>query len=507
MREQRADPLNQTTGMPTMEQDEGRYGDWEPVIGLEVHAQLRVNSKLFCGCSTTFGAEPNAHTCPVCLGMPGVLPVLNEAAVDLSLRTALATDCEIPAVAIWSRKNYFYPDLPKGYQVSMYDRPLALAGHLDVPLEEGSKRVRLTRIHMEEDAGKSIHDASEGHSLVDLNRSGIPLMEIVSEPDIRSPIEAAAYMRTLRTLLQHIGACDGNMDEGSMRCDANVSVRRRGSETLGTRTEIKNMNSFRSIERAVDSEILRQIDVIEDGGEIVQETRLWDADREVTASMRSKEDAHDYRYFPEPDLRPLEIDSERIERVRGTLPELPAERRERFRREHDLSEYDAGVLTSRRDIGDYFEAAVADHPSPKAIANWVMGDLLRVVREQRLDEALHIENWPVPAAHLASLVARIEDDTISGKIAKTVFEAMVDSGSSPDAIIEEKGLRQVTDEGAIGTVVDGILAAHPDKVEEYRGGKDKLLGFFVGLVMKETQGKANPRAVNEILRQKLHPDS
>lgn len=488
-----------------MQEEEGRYGDWEPVIGLEVHAQLRVDSKLFCGCSTTFGAEPNAHTCPVCLGMPGVLPVLNEAAVDLSLRTALATGCEIPSTAIWSRKNYFYPDLPKGYQVSMYDRPLALAGHVDVPMDDGPKRVRLTRIHMEEDAGKSIHDASEGHSLIDLNRSGVPLMEIVSEPDIRSPAEAAAYMRTLRTLLQHIGTCDGNMEEGSMRCDANVSIRRRGSETLGTRTEIKNMNSFRSIERAVDSEILRQIDLLEDGGAVVQETRLWDADRERTASMRSKEDAHDYRYFPEPDLRPLEIDTQRIERVRATLPELPDERRERFQQAHGLSEYDAGVLTARRDLSEYFEQAVAAHANPKAIANWVMGDLLRVVRERRLDEALHIETWPVAAADLAGLVARIDDATISGKIAKTVFEAMAESGRGPDTIIEEKGLRQVTDEGAIGSVVDGILAAHPDKVEEFRGGKEKLLGFFVGLVMKETQGKANPRAVNEILRERLRP--
>ena len=490
---------------PQDEQLRKRYGDWEPVIGLEVHAQLLTVSKLFCGCSTSFGAAPNAHTCPVCLGMPGVLPVLNRRAVELSVRTALATGCSIPETAIWSRKNYFYPDLPKGYQVSMYEEPLALGGHLDVPLESGTTRVRITRIHMEEDAGKSIHDPREPYSRVDLNRAGVPLMEIVSEPDIRSPAEAAGYMRTLRTLLQHIGSCDGNMEEGSMRCDANVSIRRRGTETLGTRAEIKNMNSFRSIERAVDWEILRQIDILEEGGSVVQETRLWDADRERTESMRSKEDAHDYRYFPEPDLPPLRVPPDEIEAIRSALPELPAERQERFEQAHGLSNYDATVLTSRRDLGDYFEAAVADHGNAKSIANWVMGDVLRIAREQRLDDALVIEQWPVPAGDLAGLVARIDDATISGKIAKTVFEEMVASGKSPDAIIEEKGLRQVTDESAIATVVAQVLANHPDKVEEYRGGKEKLLGFFVGLVMKETQGKANPKAVNQILRQELSP--
>jgi aspartyl-tRNA(Asn)/glutamyl-tRNA(Gln) amidotransferase subunit B len=488
---------------PQDDEFESRYGDWEPVIGLEVHAQLLTVSKLFCGCSTSFGAEPNAHTCPVCLGMPGVLPVLNRRAVELSVRTALATDCSLPETAIWSRKNYFYPDLPKGYQVSMYEEPLAVGGHLDVPLEDKTTRVRITRIHMEEDAGKSIHDAREPYSRVDLNRAGVPLMEIVSEPDIRSPAEAAAYMRTLRTLLQHIGSCDGNMEEGSMRCDANVSVRKRGSEKLETRAEIKNMNSFRSIERAVDWEILRQIDLRESGGTVVQETRLWDADRERTESMRSKEDAHDYRYFPEPDLPPLRVPPAEIEAIRAELPELPAERRTRFEADYGLSAYDASVLTSRRDIGDYFEAAVASHANPKSIANWVMGDVLRIVRDRRLDDALVIEQWPIPATELGALVARIDDETISGKIAKTVFDEMVSSGSSPDQVIEKKGLRQVTDPGAIAEVVARVLAAHPDKVEEFRAGKEKLLGFFVGLVMKETQGKANPKAVNETLRAQL----
>ncbi|MDG1958672.1 MAG: Asp-tRNA(Asn)/Glu-tRNA(Gln) amidotransferase subunit GatB [Candidatus Binatia bacterium] len=480
-----------------------RYGDWEPVIGLEVHAQLLTVSKLFCGCSTSFGAEPNAHTCPVCLGMPGVLPVLNRRAVELSVRTALATGCSLPETAIWSRKNYFYPDLPKGYQVSMYEEPLAVGGHLDVPLEGGTTRVRLTRIHMEEDAGKSIHDPQEAYSRVDLNRAGVPLMEIVSEPDIRSPKEAAEYMRTLRVLLQHIGSCDGNMEEGSMRCDANVSIRKRGTEQLGTRTEIKNMNSFRNIERAVDWEILRQIDLVEDGGSVVQQTRLWDADRERTESMRSKEDAHDYRYFPEPDLPPLRVEPEWIEAIRADLPELPAQRRDRFVRDYSLSAYDAAILTSRRDLGDYYEAAVAAHDNPKSIANWVMGDVQRIVRDRRLDDALVIEEWPVAATTLGNLVMRIDDQTISGKIAKNVFEQMLESGKDADQIIEEQGLRQVTDPGAIAAVVTSVIAAHPDKVEEYRGGKDKLIGFFVGLVMKETQGKANPKAVNEALRAQL----
>ncbi|MFN8599070.1 MAG: Asp-tRNA(Asn)/Glu-tRNA(Gln) amidotransferase subunit GatB [Candidatus Binatia bacterium] len=479
------------------------YGDWEPVIGLEVHAQLLTESKLFCGCSASFGADANAHTCPVCMGMPGVLPVLNRRALEYAVRTALATGCTLPPVARWARKNYFYPDLPKGYQISMYEEPLAVGGVVDIDTPAGVKRVTLTRIHMEEDAGKSIHDAHDEHSLVDLNRAGVPLMEIVSEPEIGSPVEASAYLRSLRAVLQFLAVCDGNMEEGSMRCDANVSVRRRGTTKLGTRAEIKNMNSFRNVERAIDYEIHRQIGVIETGGTIVQETRLWDADRGVTASMRSKEHAHDYRYFPEPDLQPLIVDRAWIDEIRRGLPELPRRRCERFVADYQLPQYDAEVLTARRDLADYFEAAVAKHRNPKSISNWVMGDVLRLVRERKLDDALVIEDWPVRPEALAAMVALIDDDTISGKIAKTVFEEMVATGDEPAAIVERKGLEQVTDTGAITAAIDAVLAANPDKVAEFRGGKDKLLGFFVGQIMKATGGKANPAAVNEILRAKL----
>lgn len=479
------------------------YGAWEPVIGLEVHAQLLTASKLFCGCSARFGAEPNAHTCPVCMGFPGVLPVLNETALQYSLRTGVATGCRIPGIARWARKNYFYPDLPKGYQISMFDQPLAVEGHVEIDTPDGPKRVRLTRIHMEEDAGKSIHDAHDDHSLVDLNRTGVPLMEIVSEPDLSSPAEAGAYLRALRSILQYLEVCDGNMDEGSFRCDANVSVRRKGTTELGTRTETKNMNSFRSVERAIDFEIRRQIEVVEDGGRIVQETRSWDADRSRSTPMRSKEHAHDYRYFPEPDLLPIETSAERVEAIRAELPELPRERRARFTDRYGLPDYDAEVLTARRDLADYFEAAVGHHDNAKAVSNWVMGDVLRLVREGRLDDSLVIERWPVSPENLAGLVALIDDGTISGKIAKTVFEEMHETGDGPAAIVERKGLRQVTDESAITAAIDEVLGKNPDKVEEYRGGKDKLLGFFVGQVMKATGGKANPKAVNEILRKRL----
>jgi len=479
------------------------YGAFEPVIGLEVHAQLLTASKLFCPCSAQFGAEPNAHTCPVCMGMPGVLPVLNRRALEFAVKTALATGCELPPLARWARKNYFYPDLPKGYQISMFEEPLAVGGGVDIDTPAGLKRVRLTRIHMEEDAGKSIHDAHDAHSLVDLNRAGVPLMEIVSEPEIGSFAEASAYLRSLRTILQFLGVCDGNMEEGSMRCDANVSVRQRGSSELGTRTEIKNINSFRNVERAIDFEIRRQIDVVESGGRVVQETRLWDADRAVTAPMRSKEHAHDYRYFPDPDLLPLRVDRAWVEELRQGLPELPRPRCARFVSQYEIPAYDAEVLTARRDLADYFEAAVAKHHNAKAISNWVMGDILRLVRERKLDDALVIESWPVPAAALAKLVALIDDQTISGKIAKTVFEEMVATGAEPGDIVASKGLTQVTDSGAITAAIDDVLARNADKVTEYKGGKDKLLGFFVGQVMKLTGGKANPQAVNEILLAKL----
>jgi aspartyl-tRNA(Asn)/glutamyl-tRNA(Gln) amidotransferase subunit B len=435
--------------------------------------------------------------------LPGALPVLNRTAVDLAIKAALALGCEIQPTSIFARKNYFYPDLPKGYQISQYERPLALGGGVTVTSAGATAFLRLTRIHMEEDAGKSIHDAHDDHSLVDLNRAGVPLMEIVSEPEIGSPVEASAYLRALRAVLQFLAVCDGNMEEGSMRCDANVSVRRRGTTALGTRAEIKNINSFRNVERAIDFEIRRQIDLIESGGSVVQETRLFDADRGVTATMRSKEHAHDYRYFPEPDLLPLVVDRAWIESLRRSLPELPRQRCERFVADYQLPVYDAEVLTARRDLADYFEAAVAKHRNPKAISNWVMGDILRLVRERKLDDALVIEDWPVKPESLAALIALIDDDTISGKIAKTVFEEMVDSGDEPGPIVERKGLKQVTDTGEITAAIDDVLARNPDKVAEFRAGKEKLLGFFVGQIMKATGGKANPQAVNDILRAKL----
>jgi aspartyl-tRNA(Asn)/glutamyl-tRNA(Gln) amidotransferase subunit B len=475
----------------------------EPVIGLEVHAQLRTESKIFCGCSTRFGAAPNANTCPVCLGMPGVLPVLNRQVVTLALRVALAMTCRIAPTSRWARKNYFYPDLPKGYQISMYELPLAVGGHVDVVVDGVERRVGLTRIHMEEDAGKNIHDAHGDASLVDLNRAGVPLLEIVSEPELRDPAEASAYLRTLRALLQYLEVCDGNMEEGSFRCDANVSVRPRGAERLGVRAEIKNLNSFRAVERAIAFEIARQAEVLAGGGQVVQETRLWDAEREETRSMRSKEHAHDYRYFPDPDLLPLVVDAAWIDGVRRTLPELPAARRRRFASTYDLPEYDVDVLTARRDVADYFEAALAIHPNAKGLSNWVMSDLLRVVRERRLDDALIISDWPVPPAALGRLVALIDDGTISGKIAKTVWADMIETGAPPDAIVERRGLVQVTDRGAIERVVAEIVAGNPEKVAEYRAGKDKLFGFFVGQVMKATGGKANPQLVNELLRTQL----
>lgn len=480
---------------------------FEPVIGLEVHAQVLTQSKIFCGCSAQFGAAPNAHTCPVCLGMPGVLPVLNHRVVTFAVRLALATNCTIARQSRWARKNYFYPDLPKGYQISMYELPIASDGHVDVVVEGEAKRVGLTRIHMEEDAGKNIHDAHGDASLVDLNRAGVPLLEIVSEPDIRSVAEAGEYLRTLRAIVQYLEICDGNMEEGSFRCDANVSLRPRGTTGLGVKTEVKNMNSFRAVERALAHEIARQGEVLREGGTIVQETRLWDADREETRSMRTKEHAHDYRYFPDPDLLPLVVTDAWIEEVRQTLPELPAARRARFVADYDLPDYDAEVLTARKDVADYFETAVAAHRNPKAISNWVMSDLLRVVREHKLDDALTITAWPVSPENLGRLVARIDDGTISGKIAKTVWSEMLVNNRSPDAIVAEKDLKQVTDRGAIESAVDAVLAANAAKVAEYRGGKDKLFGFFVGQVMKATKGAANPALVNELLKQKLGASS
>jgi aspartyl-tRNA(Asn)/glutamyl-tRNA(Gln) amidotransferase subunit B len=481
--------------------------EYEAVIGLEVHAQLLTESKIFCGCSTKFGAPPNHHTCPVCLGMPGVLPVLNQRVVEFALRAAVATQCQVASHSRWARKNYFYPDLPKGYQISMYELPIAQHGHIDITVGEQQKRIGLTRIHMEEDAGKSIHDPQSETSLVDLNRAGVPLLEIVSEPDLRSPEEAGAYLRSLRAILQYVEVCNGNMEEGSLRCDANVSVRPRGSSPFGTKVEIKNMNSFRAVEKAIYYEIQRQRAALKSGKHIVQETRLWDADREVTRSMRSKEHAHDYRYFPDPDLLPLLITDEWIDHIAATLPELPPARRDRLVRDYGLPVYDAEVLTARKDVAEYYEAAVRAYPAaPKAISNWVMDSVLRILKDEKLDTALTITAWPCPPENLGALVRLIQEGSISGTIAKNVFAAMCASGKTPGTIIAEQGLSQVSDEGALTGLIVQVLAAHPEKVAEYRAGRDKLMGFFVGQVMKASGGKANPQLLNALLKRHLTPE-
>jgi aspartyl-tRNA(Asn)/glutamyl-tRNA(Gln) amidotransferase subunit B len=476
---------------------------YESVIGLEVHAQLLTDSKIFCGCSTKFGAEPNQNTCPVCTGFPGVLPVLNKRVVEFAIRAGLATHCQITRSSILARKNYFYPDLPKGYQISQYELPICADGYIDIAVNGAIKRVRLTRIHMEEDAGKNIHDLLGDWSLVDLNRAGVPLLEIVSEPDLRSAEEAGSYLRTLRAILQYLEICDGNMEEGSFRCDANVSVRPQGNDSLGTKIEIKNLNSFKAVEKALGYEIGRQTETLTDGGTLIQETRLWDENREETRAMRSKESAHDYRYFPDPDLLPVVIDDARIEEIRASLPELPETRRNRFISEYALPVYDADLLTGRKDIADYFESALKTHSNAKAVANWIAGDLFRVLKERKLDERLTITSWPVRADQIAELVQLIDAGKISGKIAKTVFDAMLDSERAPREIVAEKGLEQVSDTASIEAAVEQILAAHTKQAADFQAGNEKIFGFLVGQVMKATQGKANPQKVNEILRQKL----
>lgn len=476
---------------------------YESVIGLEVHAELLTASKVFCGCSAKFGAAPNANTCPVCLGLPGALPVLNRKAVEFAIRAGLAIGCEVQGMSRWARKNYFYPDLPKGYQISQYELPIYLHGSIRIEVGDAVKDVRLTRIHMEEDTGKNVHDAGGDSSLVNFNRCGVPLLEIVSEPDMKTPAEAGAYLRKLRSILQYLEICDGNMEEGSFRCDANVSIRPVGETKLGTKVEIKNMNSFRAVERAIEHEIQRQAEVLDDGGTLVQETRLWDPDRAETRSMRSKEHAHDYRYFPEPDLLPLIVEAAWVERVRGELPELPDARRARFETQYGLPGYDAEVLTARRDLADYFEDAVGGEGNPKAISNWVMSELLRVVNDRKLDAELRIRQWPVSAANLRELVGLIDSGRISGKIAKAVFAQMLDGDRRAADIVESEGLTQISDEGPIVAAIEAILTANASKVDEYRSGKDKLFGFFVGQVMKATQGKANPELVNRILKEKL----
>ena len=472
---------------------------WEVVIGLEVHCQINTKTKAFCGCSTEFGAEPNTQTCPVCLGMPGQLPVLNTVAVDKSILTGLAIDAKINLESKFDRKNYFYPDLPKGYQISQFAVPIVEGGYIDIPTEAGEKRIGITRIHMEEDAGKSMHEGLEAVSHIDLNRSGVPLMEIVSEPDMRSADEAIAYLKQLHQLVRFLEVSGADMEKGQFRCDANVSVRRPG-EPFGTRTELKNMNSFRFIKQAIEYEVLRQVEVIEDGGEVVQESRLWDSVKNESRSMRSKEEAHDYRYFPEPDLPPLRVSQEEVDAIKAGMPELPGQLRQRFETEFGLSPYDADVLSQTRELSGWYESLVAAHPAdPKRCANWMANELLGRLKEAGRD----ISDSPVSAESLAGLLDRIADNTISGKIAKDVLDAMMESGNDADSIIEEKGLKQVSDSGAIDAIIKEIMDANPEQVEGYRGGKDKLFGFFVGQVMKASKGQANPAMVNQRLKELL----
>ncbi len=474
---------------------------YETVIGLEVHAQALTKTKIFCGCSTQFGASPNSHVCPICLGLPGVLPVLNRDVVELGIRAGIATHCKIAAYSRFARKNYFYPDLPKGYQVSMFELPLTEHGYVEIfsESEKGGKKIRLTRIHMEEDAGKNIHDGIEDGSLVDLNRAGVPLLEIVSEPDISSGEEAVAYLKALRAILIYAGVSDADMEKGNFRCDANISIRPVGSSKLGTRSEIKNMNSFRFVQKAIAYEIIRQEEILEEGGRVIQETRLWNEKKGMTFPMRSKEQAHDYRYFPEPDLVPINIDDAWISRVKADLPELPDAKRLRFIETYALPDYDATILVSTQALADFFEAVVSFYPKAKIVSNWVMGDLLRELNQENLS----ISEAPIQPKQLAAMLQLIEDGTISGKIAKIVFEEMVKTGKDAEKIVEDKGLTQVSDEGALGEIVDVVIAANPKEVEAYRAGKKKLMGFFIGQMMRQTGGKANPGKVNAILKEKL----
>jgi aspartyl-tRNA(Asn)/glutamyl-tRNA(Gln) amidotransferase subunit B len=476
---------------------------YETIIGLEIHAQLLTQSKIFCGCSTVFGGNPNSNTCPVCLGMPGVLPVLNKKVVELTIRAALAANCSIINLSQFARKNYFYPDLPKGYQISQYALPIARDGYMEIEMEQGqsTKRIGINRIHMEEDAGKLLHELDgvpAEYSYVDFNRTGVPLIEIVSEPEINTPEEASEYLRILRSMLQYLQVCDGNMEEGSFRCDANISLRPKGSVALGTKVEIKNLNSFRNVMRALEYEEGRQASLLDSGEKITQETRLWDVNQGVTESMRSKEEAHDYRYFPDPDLVPLVIEDAWIEDIRSTLPELPREKKERFVRDYELPAYDAAILTATRQLADYFEECVKLGPQPKAVSNWIMGDIMRHVTDTR-----DISQFAITPSHLAEMLLMVDRGTISGKIAKTVFEEMAGSGRMPQAIVAEKGLVQMSDQGALEKAVQDVLNANADQVEQYRQGKEKVFGFLVGQVMKATRGKANPQMVNDLLKKKL----
>ena len=474
--------------------------EWETVIGLEIHCQLATNSKIFGSASTAYGAEPNTQACLVTLGYPGVLPVLNGEVVVMAARFGIAIDATIAPRSVFARKNYFYPDLPKGYQISQFELPIVHDGHITLTLDDGSeKRVGITRAHLEEDAGKSLHENMDGKTGIDLNRAGTPLLEIVSEPELSSAREAVNYMRRIHQLVRYLGISDGNMQEGSFRCDANISVRPKGQQELGTRTELKNLNSFRFVEKAIDFEIERQVEVLEDGGEVVQETRLYDADRDETRAMRGKEEANDYRYFPDPDLLPVELDEAFIVGVREAMPELPRAKAARFAADYGLKQADIDLLTASRDTADYFEAVAASIEDKRLAANWVAGELSAALNRAGLDIAAS----KIGASSLAGLLQRIEDNTISGKIAKEVFAAMWDEGAEANAIIESRGLEQITDSGELETMVDQVIADNPEQVEQFRGGKEKVLGFLVGQVMKSTQGKANPAKVNEILRAKL----
>ena len=473
---------------------------WEAVVGLEIHAQLATRSKLFSGAPAAVGAEPNRQACAIDLGLPGVLPVLNTEVLRMAIMFGLATNAEIAPRSVFARKNYFYPDLPKGYQISQYELPIVQRGEVDIDLNDGStKRIGITRAHLEEDAGKSVHDIFDGETGLDLNRAGVPLLEIVSDPDMRSAGEAMAYMRRVHSLVRYLGICDGNMEEGSFRCDANVSVRPSGETALGTRTEIKNLNSFRFVGRAIDYEIERQVEVLVNGGAVAQETRLYDAVADETRAMRGKEEANDYRYFPDPDLLPVVLNGEYIERIRGELPELPDARRSRFESEFALSEHDARRLTESRDVADYYEAVASASEQPKLAANWVTGELAAALHRADLD----ITHCPVEPDALAALMVRIVDGTLSGKMAKEVFEAVWRREGSPDSVIAERGLTQISDTEAIEALVDEVIASHPAQVEQFRAGKEKILGFFVGQVMKMTRGRANPAQVNQALRRKL----
>jgi aspartyl-tRNA(Asn)/glutamyl-tRNA(Gln) amidotransferase subunit B len=473
------------------------FSDYEPVIGLEIHAQLLTNSKMFCSCSTKFGAGDNESTCPVCLGMPGALPSPNKTAVEFAVKIGLALNCTINEKSVFARKNYFYPDLPKGYQISQFDKPICEKGFVDIILEGNKKRIGVTRAHMEEDAGKSIHHGD--HTFLNFNRSSVPLVEIVSEPDIRSSKEAAEYAKAIRSILLYLGVCDGNLEEGSMRCDCNVSVRKKGTEKFGTRAELKNINSFRFIEKAIDYEIERQIDLIESGEKVVQETRLYDSTKNKTFSMRSKEEAHDYRYFPDPDLLATSAPSAWVSEIKSKMPELPVQRAERFQRDYGIPVYDSFVLTQQKALAEYYEEVVKISKNPKISSNWVMVELLAKLNEAKLE----IEQSPVSSKSMGELVGLIQDGTISGKIAKTVFEEIFQKGGTPKELVDKLGLQQITDTSAIEAAVLDVIKSNPTQLEQFRSGKDKLFGFFVGQVMKVTKGQANPEAVNELLKKHL----